>query len=169
MSFDHKPENPIETKRTQAGGGFIEDGRVMGVIAVSRALGDWEYKNPGLLPKMEKSGSIKKRKSAKVPDTEVKKGPYRDIPVSKKHMVTAFPDIVVEPITDKIAFLIVACDGIWDCYTNEEAIKYVNRKKRDGPRVSKKAGMSPTKVRSGKAGLVGYHKSGSPLKVGRKM
>ena len=49
LSFDHKPENPGETKRVQAGGGFIEDGRVQGVIAVSRALGDWEYKNPGLL------------------------------------------------------------------------------------------------------------------------
>lgn len=65
LSFDHKPENPIETKRVKAGGGFIEDGRVQGVIAVSRAIGDWEYKNPGLLKTMEKSGSIKKRKSVK--------------------------------------------------------------------------------------------------------
>ena len=28
LSFDHKPENPIETKRVKDAGGFIEDGRV---------------------------------------------------------------------------------------------------------------------------------------------
>jgi len=27
---------------------------VQGVIAVSRAIGDWEYKNPGLLTEMQK-------------------------------------------------------------------------------------------------------------------
>jgi len=35
--------------RVKAGGGYVEDGRVQGVIAVSRAIGDWEYKDPGLL------------------------------------------------------------------------------------------------------------------------
>jgi len=48
LSWDHKPENDIETKRIKAAGGFIEDGRVQGIIAVSRAIGDWEYKNPAL-------------------------------------------------------------------------------------------------------------------------
>lgn len=49
MSYDHKPENEGELARVKAAGGFVEDGRVQGVIAVSRAIGDWEYKNPGLL------------------------------------------------------------------------------------------------------------------------
>ena len=113
---------------------------------------------------------MKKRKTVSKTATESenkKGGPYRDIAVSKKHQVTGFPDIIVEPITSKIDFLIVACDGIWDCYSNEEAIKYVRRKKNDGPRESKSKGLSPTKQRSAKAGLAGY-KSGSPLKLGRK-
>ena len=49
LSYDHKPDNEGELKRVKAGGGFVEDGRVQGVIAVSRAIGDWEYKEPSLL------------------------------------------------------------------------------------------------------------------------
>ena len=96
---------------------------------------------------MERAGSSpSKRKSKKTSEPKLKEtGPYRDIPVSKKHMVTSFPDIIVEPITSKIDFVIVACDGIWDCFTNEEAVKYIRKKKIDGPRESRKSGLSPTK------------------------
>ena len=80
---------------------------------------------------------MKKRRSTKSgleSKTEEKKkdapkGPYRNIPESKKHQVSGFPDIIIEPISSKIEFIIVACDGIWDCYTNEEAMKYIRKKK----------------------------------------
>ena len=49
LSHDHKPDNDGELKRIRAGGGYVEDSRVQGIIAVSRAIGDWEYKNPALL------------------------------------------------------------------------------------------------------------------------
>ena len=49
LSHDHKPDNKEEMQRVKAAGGFVDDGRVQGIIAVSRAIGDWEYKNPGLL------------------------------------------------------------------------------------------------------------------------
>lgn len=36
---------------------MVEDGRVDGIIAISRAIGDWEYKSPKLKPeKMAVSG-----------------------------------------------------------------------------------------------------------------
>ena len=65
LSHDHKPDNEIELKRVKVGGGFVEDGRVQGVIAVSRAIGDWEYKNPKLLAELEgkKRKSLKKKKN----------------------------------------------------------------------------------------------------------
>jgi serine/threonine protein phosphatase PrpC len=44
MSEDHKPDNEGEQKRIEAAGGFVEDGRVRGVLSLSRALGDLEYK-----------------------------------------------------------------------------------------------------------------------------
>ena len=59
-------------KRVKAGGGFVEDGRVQGVIAVSRAIGDWEYKNPKLLAELEgkKRKSLKKKKNAEAAEAE---------------------------------------------------------------------------------------------------
>ncbi|KAK4047111.1 Protein phosphatase 2C 2 [Microbotryomycetes sp. JL221] len=44
LSFDHKPTNKSETSRIVAAGGFVEFGRVNGNLALSRALGDFEFK-----------------------------------------------------------------------------------------------------------------------------
>eukprot|EP01121_Diplochlamys_sp_Union-15-3_P003894 TRINITY_DN1383_c0_g1_i4.p1 TRINITY_DN1383_c0_g1~~TRINITY_DN1383_c0_g1_i4.p1 ORF type:complete len:175 (+),score=17.91 TRINITY_DN1383_c0_g1_i4:429-953(+) len=41
LSLDHKPDNPSEIKRINAVGGTVFDHRVGGVLAVSRAIGDW--------------------------------------------------------------------------------------------------------------------------------
>lgn len=44
MSFDHKPTNPGEQKRIEEAGGSVTLSRVNGDLAVSRALGDFSYK-----------------------------------------------------------------------------------------------------------------------------
>ncbi|TKA54472.1 hypothetical protein B0A53_03165 [Rhodotorula sp. CCFEE 5036] len=44
LSFDHKPTNQGETSRIVAAGGFVEFGRVNGNLALSRALGDFDFK-----------------------------------------------------------------------------------------------------------------------------
>lgn len=45
LSKDHKPDDVAEKRRIQNAGGFVEEGRVNGTLALSRALGDFEYKS----------------------------------------------------------------------------------------------------------------------------
>ncbi|KAE8703565.1 putative protein phosphatase 2C 47 [Hibiscus syriacus] len=46
MSEDHRPIYPLERRRVEELGGFIDDGYLNGVLSVSRALGDWDMKFP---------------------------------------------------------------------------------------------------------------------------
>lgn len=96
LSFDHKPYNEAEKERIVSAGGFVDFGRVNGNLALSRAIGDFEFK-----------------KSANLP-------PERQI-------VTACPDVSSHKITDDDEFLIIACDGIWDCLSSQGAVEFVRR------------------------------------------
>jgi protein phosphatase 1G len=49
-------------------------------------------------------------------------------------MITAFPDVVVEPLTSDINFIILACDGIWDCMTNQEICDFVSERLKKDPK-----------------------------------
>ncbi len=42
-------------------------------------------------------------------------------------MITANPDVVVEPLQD-IDFIVLACDGVWDCMTNQEICDFINER-----------------------------------------
>lgn len=44
LSQDHKPDNKEEKDRIVKAGGFVEENRVKGMLNLSRALGDLEYK-----------------------------------------------------------------------------------------------------------------------------
>ena len=54
-------------------------------------------------------------------------------------MITANPDIVCENLTPDVDFIILACDGVWDCLTNQEICDIVSErfKKEPNGRISK--------------------------------
>jgi len=61
LSLDHKPEDPLERRRIYEAGGTVSDNRVDGGLAMSRAMGDYQYKcNPDI--------GVEEQKVIPVPD-----------------------------------------------------------------------------------------------------
>lgn len=92
---DHKPGDEKELSRIQMAGGRVINQRVDGGLALSRAFGDFEYK-------------------------------MRSDLLQTQQKVTAEPDSIYirrSPATDD--FLVVACDGLWDVMSNEQACSIV--------------------------------------------
>lgn len=92
---DHKPNNPLEKERIQKAGGSVMIQRVNGSLAVSRALGDFDYK------------------------CVHGKGPTEQL-VSPEPEVYA-----IERCEGEDEFIILACDGIWDVMGNEQLCDFV--------------------------------------------
>lgn len=83
-----------EKKRIQEAGGFIAFNgvwRVAGILATSRALGDY--------------------------------------PLKDRKLVIADPDILTFDLSNhKPQFLMFASDGLWDMFTNEEAVAFIRER-----------------------------------------
>lgn len=56
----------------------------------------------------------------------------------EEQVVTADPDVIEVELTRDHEFIVLACDGIWDCLTNEQVVWYV--------RTRLAAGDSPEKI-----------------------
>ena len=94
LTTDHKPDSPEETHRIRGQGGAVAFGRVFGMLAVSRAFGDNEFKSPGTVVSVE-------------------------------------PDTKIFELDSTDEFLLVACDGLFEAYTNEEVIGSIREKLRN--------------------------------------
>lgn len=94
MSIDHKPELPNEFNRIKKAGGRIIEGRVNGLLNLSRSIGDFQFKN---------------RKDLK----------------QEEQIVTCNPDILFENRSKNDDFVIMGCDGIWECISNTGISEYI--------------------------------------------
>ncbi|TID31147.1 hypothetical protein CANINC_000255 [Pichia inconspicua] len=102
LSFDHKPTNEGEKNRIVNAGGFVDMGRVNGNLALSRGIGDFEFKDAKSLPAEEQA-------------------------------VTALPDVLEHKLdTNHDEFIVLACDGIWDCLTSQQVVDFVRRYVKEG-------------------------------------
>ena len=45
LSYDHKPNDEVELNRIKSAGEKVRRGRIRGLLAVSRAFGDFKYKD----------------------------------------------------------------------------------------------------------------------------
>ena len=88
VTQDHKPELEHERRRIESLGGFVSHigcWRAMGILAMSRAIGDLFLK------------------------------PY----------VSAEPDVVALPLDENDEFVVLASDGVFDVFDNEQVVQIV--------------------------------------------
>ncbi|SGZ52549.1 CIC11C00000001348 [Sungouiella intermedia] len=128
LSFDHKPSNMGERVRIENSGGYVVNSRVNEILALSRAFGDFNFKMPWL--ELSSTG----RHNAYL---EANRRFARDNLVAlppELYQVTVEPDLLVYDLQALALpeFLVLACDGIWDCYTNDQLLHTIRNKLRDG-------------------------------------
>jgi protein phosphatase 1A len=118
LSPDHRPSGrslagQAEAKRVADTGAWVKDGRVMGVLAVSRAFGDWEFKAgrdaflaSGAAEGLWSAASVAGRTLASAP-------------------VVATPDVNEVALADGDQFVLIASDGLWDYSSSAQAVLFV--------------------------------------------
>lgn len=122
VTEDHRLTMSSERDRILALGGRVVNNRVNGVMAITRAFGDLEFK--GLLGR--KSGALSPSTSssssmALIPAT-VQQNPFQKEEEKIPALLTARPDIHTVELDPRVhEFLLLACDGLWDVLTSEEA------------------------------------------------
>lgn len=111
-----------EVERVESVGGWVEDGRVCGILAVSRAFGDSDFKSSGLKRMLSKG---------------VEDGFWTEEFASTAEFtgdpVISEPDVFeLATSEDADEFLIVATDGLWDVISSQEVIELARNQFRKG-------------------------------------
>ncbi|RHY68729.1 hypothetical protein DYB34_009290 [Aphanomyces astaci] len=97
MSYDHKPNNPGERQRIENAGGSVRNNRVNGDLAVC------------FVSRALGDFVYKQRPDLRAEDQQV----------------SAEPDVKAVERTKDFEFLLLACDGVWDVMSNEDACAFV--------------------------------------------
>lgn len=108
LSRDHRPTQKQERKRImKTRGSFVQDGRVNGVLATSRAFGDYEFKQNEELSDREQIVTA-------LPDVE-------------HYIVTISHDDLCDVDEPYWTFVLNASDGLFDVMSNEQVCQFVER------------------------------------------
>jgi serine/threonine protein phosphatase PrpC len=118
LSTEHRvcgrgPAVGSEIARIKSAGGWIEEGRVCGILAVSRAFGDSNFKGEGL-----------KRLLAQGTEDGYWDDSFASSVTFTANPVIAEPDVFeIGLLSGQDEFLIVATDGLWDVMSSKEVVK----------------------------------------------
>ena len=107
VTLDMKATDPEQIARVALAGGHVTKGRVMGSLAVARALGDAQLKKGRNL----KKGSWVSGQEALVADPEI----------------TSFRPKRTGDARQDDEFVVVATDGLWDVMSSQEAVDAVKK------------------------------------------
>ncbi|GEQ71869.1 hypothetical protein JCM33374_g5555 [Metschnikowia sp. JCM 33374] len=124
LSFDHKPSHMGERVRIENGGGYVANSRVNEILALSRAFGDLKFKIPWLqLDSPGKNNSVLEQNRKYCKKNLVLLPP-------ELFQVTVEPELMVYDLQalDMPEFMVLACDGIWDCFTNGQLVSMIRNK-----------------------------------------
>lgn len=104
LTKDHRPDDPEEIARIEKASGFMFKGRVVGVLAITRSLGDHCMKQYVIAE------------------------PY----LSETTITISDETTTAHPLNDEnedpqSSFVICACDGLWDVFQDQEAVDFVNK------------------------------------------
>lgn len=105
LSEDHKPNLPGEHDRIHRAGGSVER-RQVGPIVQFRVNGNLNL-------------------SRSIGDLEYKKNPCL---APSEQMICSTPDVATFERESADEFMIVACDGVWDVLSNQEAVDFVHER-----------------------------------------
>jgi len=110
LSMDHKPSVEGERARIEAAGSCVRDGRV----STPGSFGGHLSVSRGL-------GDFEHKLPTLAPD---------------KQAVTAEPEMVDIALSDGDEFVLLACDGIWDVMSSQEAVDFVRAQLKTGTALS---------------------------------
>ncbi len=112
ITRDHKSTDPAEISRIQSSGGVIIRGRVLGVLAVARSLGDHGLKEFVIAKPYLSSTTVRMIEPQHHHD-----GLFGDDENDRNNEA---------PFTDD-EFLVVACDGLWDVMEDQEVVDFIRK------------------------------------------
>jgi serine/threonine protein phosphatase PrpC len=113
LSNDHKPNLPIERARIERAGLSVKEETFL------------ENDEEVTIFKVDLSDGNRLACSRAFGDFE-----YKDCATleSEEQAVTAVPEVVVHSRCAEDAFLVAACDGVWDVMTNEDVAKFITER-----------------------------------------
>jgi serine/threonine protein phosphatase PrpC len=125
LTQDHRPlgsskSGRSEIERVTNAGGWSIGGRVCGILAVSRAFGDYEFKGGrfDLLEDLSEEPMAKKATLAEPP-------------------VVPTPDVMeIARDVENDEWLVIASDGLWDTVNSTQCATFIKQEMKKNPRVS---------------------------------